>query len=180
MWSQAIDELCAKMLIAGVELPTAWVVDDGWHKCEGGAYRLNSQLPFFAFFAANGGSPVVSRHDAQRLLTMHQEALIASALARCPNMGVPAHSAAPTVSLETEPARVNAAANGVLTKAQTLLKTLLEARAVPTLEIQKRATAAGFRWMTVRRAAVAIGVSANRIGFGRGGKWQWELPRLSK
>src|SRR5439155_8782719 len=42
VWTQAIDELCAKMLIAGVELPDAWVADDGWHKCQGGAYRLNS------------------------------------------------------------------------------------------------------------------------------------------
>ena len=95
-------------------------------------------------------------------------------------MGVPAHSAAPTVSLDTEPVSVIAATNGALMKAQTLLKTLLEARATPTLEIRERATAAGFRWMTVRRAAAAIGVCANRIGFGRGGQWQWDLPRLSK
>jgi hypothetical protein len=67
-----------------------------------------------------------------------------------------------------------------LARAQTLLLTLLDGRAVCALEIRARATAVGVSWMTMRRAAAAIGVSANRIGFGRGGKWQWDLPRLSK
>jgi hypothetical protein len=102
VWNQVIDELYTKMLIAGVELPDSWVADDRWHRCEGGAYRLNSQLPFFGFYAANGSLPLVWRHDAQRLLNMNQQALIAAALAECPIVGVLGDTAA----LETNPAHV--------------------------------------------------------------------------
>lgn len=95
VWNQVIDEFIAAGLRQGVELPKDWVADDAWHRCKGGAYRLNSQLPFFGFFVAVGSSPVVWRHDAQRLLTMAQEALIAQALAECPKIAAPAHNTAP-------------------------------------------------------------------------------------
>ena len=95
VWNQVINEFMATALAHGVELPANWIADDAWHSCKGGAYRLNSQLPFFGFYVSEGSSPIVWRHDAQRLLTMAQEALIAQALAECPKVAAPTHITAP-------------------------------------------------------------------------------------
>src|SRR5438067_3740533 len=211
VWSQVISEFRVAALRRGVELPQNSVADDAWHRCEGGAYRLNSQLPFFAFFAADGRLPVVWRHDAQRLLNMHQEALIAAALAECPIKAETPRAAAPPVSVETEPAikqpqreqaQQNAGArlpsqrdeptrpallgaapstdkapHRALAKAQTFLVTLLTRRSRPTLEIRRRASNAALSWITVRRAASALGVVVARKGFGPNGNWSWALPK---
>jgi hypothetical protein len=81
--------------------------------------------------------------------------------------------AAPDVMEATMPPGTESA----LAKAQTLLESLLEARAVPTLEIRERATSAGLSWMTVRRAAATLKCASRRAGFGAAGCWRWEFPR---
>jgi hypothetical protein len=64
-----------------------------------------------------------------------------------------------------------------LANAQTFLATLLARRPRPTVEVHRRASNAGLSWITVRRAASALGVVAVRKGFGAAGNWNWALPK---
>jgi len=45
-------------------------------------------------------------------------------------------------------------------------------------ELRTLARDAGIAWTTVRRAKAALGVAAERDGFGPGGGWRWRLPTI--
>lgn len=174
VWIQVIDEFCAAALGHGLNVPPDWIADDAWHKCKGGAYRLNSQLPFFGFFAVHGDSPIVWRHDVQRILTRHQEALIAAALAACPKLALPARAAAARQSEPAGPSIMRR--ERPRARAQALLASILASGPRGAVEIQAAAADAGLSITTLRRAARTVSVTATREGFGRGGRWTWALP----
>jgi hypothetical protein len=200
-WQPLLGQLRSNMLKHGIELPANPLADNRWHPCDGGHYYMFAQMPPRALFGLRAGALRLWQPD-DRLFSLQLQREIAAAAASCPAER-PTDRKGATVRPATKQSRMcrllksgqgdgtcdALAANGstchptsatALAKAQTLLLSLLDERATPTLEIRERATTVGVSWMTVRRAAAAIGVSANRIGFGRGGKWQWELPRLSK
>ncbi len=60
-------------------------------------------------------------------------------------------------------------------EAREFLLEELSAGPVSSKEIQKAAREAGIAERTLRRARDALGVVAERSGFGRGGKWRWRL-----
>jgi hypothetical protein len=51
---------------------------------------------------------------------------------------------------------------------------------VAVRELRKAAAAAGYPWMTVRRAKSRVGAIAKRSGFGAEGGWQWSLERAEE
>ena len=173
VWKQVIDEFIAAALRQGVKLPKDWVADDTWHRCAGGAYRLNTQLPFYGFLVAEGGSPIVWRHDADRILTMAQEALIATALAECPKIAAPTPTTAPP---NPSPDRSNAPRQRPRARAKVILRAALATGPMGAVEIQTAAANAGLSMKTLRRAALAVGVVIVREGFGSSGRWTWQLP----
>jgi hypothetical protein len=67
-----------------------------------------------------------------------------------------------------------------MTKAQALnfLRELLANGPLPSVEVQQRAEAAGFKWSMIRRAKHKLGIEAQRRseGFGGDGQWVWALP----
>jgi hypothetical protein len=52
---------------------------------------------------------------------------------------------------------------------------MLAAGAVPAVEVQRQARAAGFSEATLRRAKKALGIRAYKLGFNPG-EWVWSLP----
>lgn len=46
-------------------------------------------------------------------------------------------------------------------------------------EVIAEGVAAGFNERTLRRAFKTVGGTAERVGFGKGGVWIWELPGLA-
>jgi hypothetical protein len=136
VWKQVINDFMTTALAHRVELPDNWVSDDAWHRCKGGAYRLSSQLPLFGFYVKEGASPVVWRHDAQRLLTMAQDALIAEALAECPKIVVPAGSETPPSS---PPDRSNRPRQRPRARAKAFLRSALATGPMGAAEIQNAA-----------------------------------------
>ena len=110
---------------------------------------LSSQLPFFGFFVAEGGSPVVRRHDAQRLLTMAQEALIAQAIAKCPKIAAPARIATPP---SPSPDRSNAPIQRPHARAKTFLRSTLATGPMGAAEIQSAAANAG---LSIKRVSLS-------------------------
>ena len=63
-----------------------------------------------------------------------------------------------------------------MTAAETLLRTVLAAGPVPTLEVERRARTAGISMRTLARARSRVGVRAVRAGgFGDRGAWYCRL-----
>jgi len=46
-------------------------------------------------------------------------------------------------------------------------------------EVQKAAEAAGLSWRTVRRAKQRLGVEADLVGYGKAGRWYWQLSKMA-
>jgi hypothetical protein len=61
-------------------------------------------------------------------------------------------------------------------QAKAWLKEMLMDEPLPATEIKRQAEADGFSARTIERAKEALGVVAQRHGFGKDGQWLWELP----
>lgn len=64
--------------------------------------------------------------------------------------------------------------------AAEFLSDLLGPGPVSTDEVKTECSAAGISWSTVRRAKDKLGVRAVKVGFGKSGRWSWQLPSASK
>jgi putative DNA primase/helicase len=58
------------------------------------------------------------------------------------------------------------------------LSDLLADGPMPAKDIFREANGAGYSMATIRRAQKALGVVAERDGFGKGGTWKWKLPAI--
>jgi putative DNA primase/helicase len=58
--------------------------------------------------------------------------------------------------------------------AKSFLSALLSDGPIPTRQIKRDADDAGHAWATIRRAMIALGIEATKIGMR--GPWQWQLP----
>jgi hypothetical protein len=65
---------------------------------------------------------------------------------------------------------------GALAEAQDFLRDLLADGPVDAEEGSRQARKVGIAERTLKRARAALGVKARRQGFGRGGRFLWELP----
>jgi len=63
-----------------------------------------------------------------------------------------------------------------LIEAQDFLKAELADGPLSQKEIERRAKNVGIKSATLRRAKSALGIEANRHGFGAGSTWEWHLP----
>jgi hypothetical protein len=48
---------------------------------------------------------------------------------------------------------------------------------MPEPWIEQAADEAGHAWRTVRRAKEDLGITSDRVGFGKEGRWEWALPK---
>lgn len=63
--------------------------------------------------------------------------------------------------------------------AEDFLRGLLVSGRMQVSKIEAEAKAAGLAWATVRRAQANIGITPNRVGFGKDGIWYWQLSSQS-
>jgi hypothetical protein len=190
-WSVEIAELRSKALTQRVQIAERPIIDGRWHVTSdgSGAYLLFTGVPFIALFAGGDGVPEVWRRDGDRLLTRAQEQCIAEAIRQWsvrthstrnnPGADRPAparkSNSPDDAPLNIAPASIVAAHNTTRAAAE-LLSLLLTKGPLPTVEIKGFAEAAEISWASVRRARALLNIVATLTGFGRNGKWSWQIP----
>ncbi len=69
---------------------------------------------------------------------------------------------------------------GAVDEAERFLTELLSSGAMPAQEVEAEASGAGISKMSLRRARAKLGIKPHKDGFGKAGKWLWELPTPPK
>lgn len=110
-------------------------------------------------------------YDLQQTELAHHPGIAASFVAWGPAVEGTARELLAVAEADT-----GAGGTGELAEARQFLVDLLAAGPVPTKTVQADAIGMGLSWATVRRAKEALGVVAERAGFGRGGSFNWRLP----
>jgi hypothetical protein len=68
-------------------------------------------------------------------------------------------------------------ADGARGEARDFLADVLQEGPVPTEEVKRQASDRGISDTTLQRAKRELGVTSERVGYGRDGEWRWLLPR---
>jgi hypothetical protein len=161
------------MLNRGLLLPDHPTTDGKWHSCGPGWYNLSPVLPMMALFhnSADGLVTSVWQADENRRMTMAQEQRVPGAIAQLP--------AAPTKHADlcaNAPSQSSPSVDSALEAAKRVLSHLLAHGPVATEGVRAQTANAGASWASIRRAAVLLGVTAERRGFGGSACWLWRLP----
>jgi putative DNA primase/helicase len=90
--------------------------------------------------------------------------------------GMPLDGSARDILAEAERTDDSEDAGGALAAAEKFLHDVFADGPLAARDIYRQAREAGHSEMTIRRAKDALGIAAQRTGFGSAGAWRWALP----